>query len=249
MGCSVTQRIPLVSQPRGGFLDPKRLEITQLKSLNFLFPEENLVPSIVGLAVDYLTRFMLLKDKEKAFSTSLLGATLSGKFDEAKGLLDGIIGLDKDSIVNACRLVCFDEPYRSGAAYRPLPVMPDFKTIANIEEMVRRSIRFFKKYGPVTVDGFTFEGGYTKTVSAGDGDFLTRDTLWDFKVSNKEPTKEHTLQLLMYFIMGKHSQNHCFDGIDKIGVFNSRLNKVYIFEMSQIDQNIIVAIEKNVICY
>ena len=249
MGCSVTQRIPLVSQPRGGFLDPKRLEITQLKSLNFLFSEENLVPSVVGLAVDYLTRFMLSKDKEKAFSISLLGATLSGKLDEAKGLLNGITCLDKNSIANTCRLACFDEPYRSGAAYRPLPVMPDFKTIANIEEMVRRSIRFFKKYGPVTMDGFTFEGGYTETVSAGDGDFLTGDTLWDFKVSNKEPTKEHTLQLLMYFIMGKRSNNPCFEGMNKIGIFNPRLNKVYRFEMSQIDQNVIETIEKNVICY
>ena len=32
---------------------------------------------------------------------------------------------------------------------------------------------------------------YTETVSAGDGDFLTSDTLWDFKVSKSKPTNKH----------------------------------------------------------
>ena len=50
-----------------------------------------------------------------------------------------------------------------------------------------------------------FEGGYTNTVSAGDGDFTTADTLWDFKVSKMPVKKENTLQLLMYWRMGLHS--------------------------------------------
>ena len=58
-----------------------------------------------------------------------------------------------------------------------------------------------KMYGPVVKDGFTFDGGYTDIVTAGDGDFLTFDTLWDFKVSIKPPTNANTLQLLMYYIM------------------------------------------------
>ena len=49
---------------------------------------------------------------------------------------------------------------------------------------------------------FTFEGGYTNIVSSGDGDYLTEDTLWDFKVSKEEPKSKYTLQLLMYYIMG-----------------------------------------------
>ena len=53
---------------------------------------------------------------------------------------------------------------------------------------------------------FTFEPtGYTKIVNAGDGDFLTKDTLWDFKVSKSKIDRKQTLQILMYWIMGKHS--------------------------------------------
>lgn len=249
MGCSVTQRIPLVTQPKGGYLNPNRFEVTRLKSLNFLFQEENIMPTIVGIAVDYLTRFMYFNDKEKAFRISFAGAFMSEKEKEAKSLLDGIVGLDKLSIINACELVCFDGVLRAGTPYRSLSVKPDFKTIANIKEMVTRSLRFFKKYGPVLQDGFTFTGGYTDTVSSGDGDFLTEDTLWDFKVSNNEPTKEHTLQLLMYYIMGKHSIEECFKGIHKIGIFNPRLNKVYQYDVSFLDKKVIEEIEFTVIGY
>jgi len=38
--------------------------------------------------------------------------------------------------------------------------------------MVNRNMTFWKKYGLIAQDGFTFEA---------DGDFLTTDTLWDFK--------------------------------------------------------------------
>ena len=81
-------------------------------------------------------------------------------------------------------------------------INPDISTVSNIRTMVDRSTVFFKQYGPVIKDGFSFEGGYTKLVSTGDGDFLTKDTLWDFKVFNKASTNVHTLQLLMYYIMG-----------------------------------------------
>ena len=55
--------------------------------------------------------------------------------------------------------------------------------------MVNRALDFFNKYGPVIKDGFKFIGGYTETITTGDGDFLTEDTLWDFKVSKKTATQ------------------------------------------------------------
>ena len=96
---------------------------------------------------------------------------------------------------------------------------------------------------------FTFEGGYTDIVSSGDGDYLTSDTLWDFKVSKDEPKSKHTLQLLMYYIMGTHSIYDEFDTIKKLGIFNPRKNKVYIANISSISPEIIEEVSCNVIGY
>lgn len=127
---------------------------------------------------------------------------------------------------------------------------PDKDTINNIKIMVERSLSFWDKYGPITVDGFTFEkNGYTETVDSGDGDYLTSDTMWDFKVSKSKPTNKHTLQLLMYWIMGQHSRKLEYTNITKLGIFNPRLNVAYILEMKSVPQNIIKEIEQEVICY
>jgi hypothetical protein len=57
--------------------------------------------------------------------------------------------------------------------------------------MVERSLKFVEEYGPIILEGFTFEGGYTDIVQAGDGDFITEDTLWDFKVTSASITTRH----------------------------------------------------------
>ena len=92
-------------------------------------------------------------------------------------------------------------------------------------------------------------GGYTPTVDHGDGDFLTKDTLWDFKVSKNPLTNKHTLQLLMYWIMGQHSGQDVYKSITKVGVFNPRLNIVYLLELSNVSPSLIKTIEDEVICY
>lgn len=92
-------------------------------------------------------------------------------------------------------------------------------------------------------------GGYTATVSSGDGDFLSEDTLWDFKVSKSKPTSQHTLQLLMYWIMGQHSGQDKFKNITRLGIFNPRLNTVYLLNMEDVSPEIIATVEKEVICY
>lgn len=126
---------------------------------------------------------------------------------------------------------------------------PDKVTIDHIVTMVDRSVRFFREYGPITLDGFTFPGGYTDVVTAGDGDFLTSDTLWDFKVSVKGPTKDHTLQLLMYWLMGMHTGLSHFTGITHLGVFNPRLNTVYRIAVSDISKEVIREVSIEVIGY
>ncbi len=116
--------------------------------------------------------------------------------------------------------------------------------------MVERSIKFNEQYGPVTAQGFTFEpSGYSTTVLAGDDDYLTKDTLWNFKVSKYEPLTRNTLQILMYWIMEQHSGQDIFKGINKIGIFNPRLNNAYTIDIADISSDIIKEVEEKVICY
>lgn len=127
---------------------------------------------------------------------------------------------------------------------------PDFETIENIHIMVERGVTFWEKFGPIIEENFTFEPtGYTKIVSAGDGDFLTKDTLWDFKVSKSKIDRKQTLQILMYWIMGKHSGKEEFKNISKLGIYNPRLNIVYTLDVKNISPEVIKEVEKTVICY
>ena len=257
---SVTARIKDVKQPYGGYLKPSAMERVDMKDDNVLAEVENVHASIVGMAVDYLTRFMMGTPVEEAFQISLMGASLAEKLGrkkalkEAIGYLAGIRGIDDESVVNACKLVTFDVWFRATMnaplAKTASDTNPDADTVGNIQIMVNRSLHFWQEYGPITKDGFTFEpSGYTAVVNSGDCDYLTADTLWDFKVSKDKPKAKQTLQLLMYWIMGQHSGKEEFKNIIKLGIFNPRLNNVYLLEMSKVSGETIAEIEKDVICY
>lgn len=257
---SVTWRIKSIKQPHGGYLPVRNFEKIKKQDNHELNPAENVHGSIIGMVIDYLTRIQLGESKKRAFSISLIGAAKAERslsmpcILEAKSYLNNITGIDDVSIINACKLVTFDVWKRNeiDALYskRASEIMPDEHTIYNIKCLINRSVEFFKEYGPVEADGFTFLGGYTPTVAFGDGDFLTSDTLWEFKVIKSPPTSKHTLQLLMYWIMGLHSfDNDKFKKIKKLGIFNPRLNIIYIYELSKLSNDIIRAVEDDVICY
>lgn len=277
---SVTGRIKSIKQPRGGYIKTSQFETFDIDDDFILNENENVHSSIIGMVVDYLTRFIIGTDKEEAFKISLKGAKIAEEkymqntsINIASDLLNGINGIDDDSIANACKLVTFDVWYRN-----PINAMmandykginPDKATIHNIQVLIKRSVAFLKKYGPIIKDGFSFEpknedvnarekmiisgkgsyGGYTATVHSGDGDFLTADTIWDFKISKSKPTNKHTLQLLMYWIMGQHSRQEIYNNITKLGIFNPRLNTVYLLDIKNVSDEVIKEVEKEVICY
>lgn len=251
-GYSVTQRIKQVKQPRGGYIKPKELMEIQLgDGIEELNPEENVHASLIGLAVDYMTRFLSGTSIEDAFCISMKGAKLVKEEVKAKRLMAGIRGLDDTSIVNGIKLTGFDVCYRASImGYRSVDeINPDVPTIMNVRTMIKRSLQFFEQYGPKILDGFTFDGGYTEIVSTGDGDFTTTDTLWDFKVSKMPVKKEHTLQLLMYWRMGLHSIHPEFQDIKYLGIYNPRMNIVYRIATSDISENVIEKVETEVIGY
>ena len=245
---SVTQRIKEIKQPYGGYIKPNEFEKIQFEDNNEL-AEENIHSSLVGLAVDYMTRYIMGAPIEEAFKISLLGSNIINDSKYAHKLLHNINGLDNKSIYNACKLVGYDVCFRAGPmAYKDVKTIEaNDETISNIRIMVDRSTKFFEKYGPIIKDGFTFEGGYTKIIDSGDGDFLTYDTLWDFKVSSSAPKSQHTLQLLVYYLMGKNSIHNEFDNIEKLGIFNPRLNCVFLKKINEISNDVIETVSKEVI--
>ena len=276
---SVTARIKQIKQPYGGFLKPSSFEVIKYEDSLLLNPSENIHGSVVGMVVDYLTRMQLGAKATEAFSVSLEGASYAellgkkGSIIIAKGFLKEIKGIDNNSVFYACKLVTFDVWKRNaisallakGHEY----INPDQKTIENIQILVKRSLQFFDKYGPIVKEGFTFEppkataedymnlrlgiansfGGYTSVIDSGDGDFLTKDTLWDFKVSRSKPNNKNTLQLLIYWRMGLHSGQKIYNTISKLGLFNPRANTVYLIETSKIPKDTIEKVEKEVIGY
>lgn len=251
---SVTGRIRHIKQPRGGYIKPSSMKVVEFKDRKVLSENENVHYSIIGMAVDYLTRFKMGSDINEAFEISIKGARIADKFSEIESYLKKIKGLSDVSITNACKAVTFDvwyrDPYAAMRAKGAGETNPDKNTIRNIKILVERCIKFWEKYGPVKVQGFTFEKkGYTDVVNAGDGDFLTKDTIWDIKVSKNKPRSNNTLQLLMYYIMGKHSKKPEFAKIKKIGIFNPKLNTVYLLDVKDIPKSTIKTVEKDVICY
>ena len=251
-GCSVTQRIKQVKQPRGGYINPKEFSLTKMgDGIESLFPEENVPAGLVGLSVDYMTRFMSGAQPKEAFKISLMGAHKIKEDKNALRLLDEIRDFDNRSIINAIKLSGYDVCYRAGEmGYKPVDeINPDDATISNVITMIERSLNFLNDYGPKVLDGFTFDGAYTDIISSGDGDFTTENTLWDFKVTKRPIRKEHTLQLLIYWRMGLHSIHPEFKKIKFLGIYNPRKNEVLRLDVSNIPQNLIVEIEKEVIGY
>lgn len=257
---SVTARAKGVKQPYGGYLKPSLMDKRNMADEDILAEVENVHASIVGMVVDYLTRVMMGTPVEKAFQISLAGAEIAERLgceqaiEEADLYLMGIHGLNDESVVNACKLATFDvwrrAPMDAFNAKTAADTNPDADTVSNIRIMVTRNLRFWQEYGPITEEGFTFgPSGYSDVVNSGDGDYLTADTLWDFKVSKLKPKSTQTLQLLMYWIMGQHSGKLEFKGINKVGFFNPRLNLVFTYEMEKIPRSTIEEIERNVICY
>lgn len=256
---TVKRRIGATKQPRGGYINPRALDVRQLDDGAVLHAAENVHASITGAAVDYLTRLANGTPVEDAFDASLRGATnleLRGVpvADDVRAALSALVpGVlpDAAAVAAACRLAGYDVAYRAGVAlYNPdVNTEPDAATTGNIQTMVTRAQAFFSEYGPVTLSGFTFDGAYTDLVTSGDGDFLTVDTLWDFKVSVSKPTNAHTLQLLMYFLMGKRSGQPEFETITHLGVFNPRLNTVYRIALADVPTTVISEVSTEVIGY
>lgn len=251
-GLSVTQRIRHVIQPDKGLLPLSLFQADPLYDDRRINGDWSIPAAQVGLAIDHLGRVMAGSDPQVAFYTSMQGAIRSGAGDQAEKLLRLVEENGKQTITAACRLVFFDDAFRGGEPVDPaaaLGATVSWHTLQDLAAMLMRLGTFLASFGPVTWDGFTFEGGYTSKISFGDGDLLTHDTLWDLKVSAWPPTPSHTLQLAVYYLMGLHSTHQAYRAIRRLGIYNPRLNTAWTIATSRIDPHLALGIERDIIGY
>lgn len=257
---SVARRIRQIAQPRGGYINPKTLHSYSLgNGIEELHNDDTLYTFQMGMLVDYMTRFESGDSLEEAFKVSIggarhLAASNSQYADEgnkALNLLSKIKGVDDESIIAAAKMTGFDVCLiNSTDNYKSInEINPDRETIEDARIMIQRGVNFLKKCGPKVLDGFDLNGTDTKFVSGGEGDYLTKDAIWDFKVSKDNPTKDNTLQILMYWRMGLRSIHPEFKNVKYMGIYNPRLNKVYYLETKEIPDEVIHKVEKDVIGY
>lgn len=249
---TVTQVIRQTKQPRGGYIKLKDMEeLKFIDSANVDIKNENIKPNLIGTVVDSLSRYCLTNDVKDAFDISIKGAYNMDDISRCEKWLDIVNQsnkIDDAMIIHATLLVHYDRVYRSG--YIPESFdKPDAQTIQSIRHLIERNLKLMARLGPITETGFTLDGGYTHKVTNGDGDFLTKDTLIDCKVSVKPPNKDATLQILMYYLMGKESNQAMFNNIKYLAIVNPRLNRIYRIEIDKIDKSIIDEVKKDVIGY
>ena len=99
---SVTKRISEIKQPRGGYVKPSQFEIHKIDDGHILSETENIHASVVGMAVDYLTRFAMGSELLEAFKISCMGAKMAEELFKQKNamkkaskLLAGIKAIDE----------------------------------------------------------------------------------------------------------------------------------------------------------
>lgn len=248
-----------VTQPEGGYIDPRSMEVSQYDDEHpspLDIESETVDPAFVGMAVDYLSRLMTGDYPVDLFIWAIRGAELLNdpkavaEADELLSLLHrGVV--DAAAIRAACKLASYIRVFHAGpAAYDPhARTTPDELTTDRIRVMIDRCLPFFRDYRAVLMlEESIFPGGYVGSIAAEPSELVkVAETIWDFDASERGPTKEHTLQLLVGWLLGLRSGTPQFKTITHLGVFNPRLNTVYRLPLSDVPARVIEAIEGNVI--
>lgn len=252
-GCeTVYSRAVSVSQPNGGYIPPQSLTVSQIDEGELTIPSE-LNPAYVGLSVQYMATYIFTGSYEKAteISHKVLFRMPPDDFDRLMELDHAFESsndrLDQMAIMYA--VSCYDKLYREGRISDRLSPVISMESKEFLMTLVDRILSFFHRHGVVELE-MDFRGGYTSTVRTGDGDILTKDGVWDVKVSKNEPNANQTLQVLMYYLMGTHSiHRELYQDLTKIGLYNPLKGREYWIELSTISKETLKSVENDVIGY
>ncbi|ANZ57626.1 hypothetical protein BGL34_06695 [Fructilactobacillus lindneri] len=262
MGTTVTGRLKEIKQPRGGLIKKSDFtkELLNPDSKFISLTDESLNPALVGLTVDYLTRYQLY-GAEKAFAISRIGLhnleISTGHFGD-QFFLEKIANLnhnlDQTTILTAAELASFDTFYRTGYGnpYRYKNLKLNEVTYEHIKAMVFRTLNFLKQKTDEKklVTDFNFDGGYTQTIINGDGDFHDNHGLWDLKVSKQQFSTKWSLQIVVYYLMGLHSYAaKIFQQMQTLGIYNPRYNLLLSLDTNKLTPELRQFIDIKIIGY
>lgn len=261
-------------QPYGGFIPPKDM-VVELLDDNPRDQYERLVDmsckmgslraQTLGLVFDYLLRTEialmagvdLIEAIFNAFKVSFMGADLAYKYDEAETLALKLADLyqkkkrDSKKIAQvASELVVFDAVFRAGyynPDAEPSKVNDGDKNALDL--MLGATECYLLKKQQLTSLGFGFTAIGAENVAPSDGDLLTKDSVIDIKCSVNEPTSKHTLQLLLYYILGLHEQPDAFKPLKYVKILNPRLGRIYSYEIAKVDVENLKHIEGEIMGY
>lgn len=150
-----------------------------------------------------------------------------------------IYGLDDESIKTMFLLVQWDDLYRAGRlTVNTTDIVPSPETCANVRAMVNAGVEFLKQNSVGLYHGGVFSrSAYSDVITNGDYDFSTNTKIIDFKTSKYPPTKEHTLQVLIYYLLGnrgKYDADKVLANVTTLSIFNPRLNAEWTLDVKDI---------------
>lgn len=252
-GCTVTSRIATIVPPKGGYVPLSFLKETVTDESEISMPR-TLRTDVAGQCVQYYATLLYTGDSSKATEISGRGFIRMTE-EQREDYLDLCSRLDSEEdergrVGVMYAISSYDELFRSGR-FTKGPVGPDISDDEAdvLLEASKRVVAFMARH-PVTDIEVTFPGAYTDCICAGDADILCEDCLWDVKVSKYPPTRDNLLQVLVYYLMGMHSNERSkYEDVERMGIYNPLLGREYTVELSDISEDVKEEVRRKVIGY
>lgn len=209
--------------------------------------EENMAPATTGTLIDFLTRIIVLNDDD-AFGVSARGVGEMANDDQKKRYLyeaamlkalveDKEIDDLDDDVFNIGVNICAWEQALRGGYYFPPQIYPNDTTMAHYKVMLKRVKAYLEKIGNIIRTGY---GSATANgLISGDGDYLSSDTLIDFKVSKHKTMQPNWVRQLFLYRVLLRDELVSPDQIKKLMIYNPRRDEGYLLDLTQIDYGIL----------
>lgn len=225
----------------------KKIEYHSDNLGEFSLEDENINAASTGTLIDFLTRAIVLNDSD-ALDISAYGVEQLGSEQQKKEYLnyaamfktlseDQKIDNLADDIFNLGLDICaWEQALRSGLYIKPT-IYPNKVTISHYKTMLKRAKRYLQNVGNIIRTGYS--AATENGLISGDGDYLSDDTLIDFKVSKRATMSPYWVcQLFLYRVLLKDKIVSPAQ-IKKLMIYNPRRDEGFLLDLTTIDPDIL----------